>query len=712
MKTGKYTLREFFSDRDLNTIIIPEIQRDYVWGKEQINKFLESIVDDFNKYKNPDKLKKIQCDPGDEDVKNEFEKYYKRNYLSSNIGFIYAYSDSDYPGSYFLIDGQQRFTTIFLTLLVLAANGDDDVMSKFKRTYLNEGNPKLDYRVREASHVFLYKMVQVIEEARNELSSSWIKQQSWYLQDYDNDATITSIIANIDVIKCFLKKEGCIDKEGNVNKMFWEYVEDYLEFWYFDTNISEQGEELYIYMNARGESMQENENLKADLIGGLTTPVAKKEYGKKWENWQDLFWKEKGKNANADNGFNEFLCCIAGLENYLKPRKSFVKDGEIIPYDNKKELLPMKLIEHYWNGFNRLFLGSNMKKFSEDYFYSDWLGKAKESIWDIFNNKKTNWFADFKDDNRATERNRMVYVWSMLYYMKSLDGKEEPLENIYRTLRLFYVRYNNYDRAVEKLKGNVDKILDKVQGPWDTDVLNEEEQKKYGFLKGKDKEFEAWIWKIEDHPLNLNGRDVRNINCSHIIDFEKNPSVADLENIYNRFCSIFSIKGDGYEIKQPGQLLNSLLYTSIFDCGQKPFWDKHDTGYYERLFFDRERRYIRGLSTYGNNNVFKTFFDQFVVDGNYVNKTKAEIEAKMHDKGVVKEGVDSTKIIWALVWYAATKGTSIWNIGKCFIYNYEYEGTGNKDLLDADKTFQAIHNLVNCAGNVRNYQPLSGLIDL
>ena len=323
MKTGKYTLREFFSDRDLNTIIIPEIQRDYVWGKEQINKFLESIVVDFKVYEDPDKLKKIQCDPGDEDVKLEFEKYYKRNYLSSNIGFIYAYSDSDYPGSYFLIDGQQRFTTIFLTLLVLAANGDNNVMTKFKRTYMNEGNPKLDYRVREASHVFLYKLVQVIGEARNELSSKWIKQQSWYLQDYDNDATISSIIANIDVIKSFLKEKGYIDDGSNVKEDFWEYVENYLEFWYFDTNISEQGEELYIYMNARGEFPQDNENLKADLIERLNNDRDKKMYGTQWEVWQDLFWKNNGKNANADNGFNEFLGCIAGVENSLYQKKCF-----------------------------------------------------------------------------------------------------------------------------------------------------------------------------------------------------------------------------------------------------------------------------------------------------------------------------------------------------------------------------------------------------
>lgn len=714
MKTGKYTLREFFSDRDLNTIIIPEVQRDYVWGKEQINKFLESIVNDFEEFKNPKKLKSIQCEPNDTDVKLEFEKYYKRNYLSSNIGFIYAYSDSDYPGSYFLIDGQQRFTTIFLTLLVMASNGDDEQLKKFNRVFLNEGKPKLDYRVREASHIFLYKLVQTIDQAKNILSSNWIKEQSWYLQDYDNDATIKSIIKNIDVVIDFLKKEQIINTEERfVDKSFVEYVEDYLEFWYFDTNISEQGEELYIYMNARGESMQEHENLKADLIEKLKISEKKKEYGKKWEEWQDMFWKNKGKNANADNGFNEFLCCIAGLENFLKKKdhlegdKPFVKDGEIVPYDNKKELLSMELIEQYYNGFSKLISTENIREFSKEYEYSDWIEKAMKVIWDIFNDNKTNWFADYKDDNRSTERNRMVYVWSVLYYMKAIESKDVNWENDYRTFRLFYVRYNNYDRAVETSLGNVSVIRDK--GPWDKEVLNVEEKIKYNFLKEKGKQFEEWIWKIEDHPLNLNGKDVGGVNCSHLVEFGKNPSIEDLSDVYNSFCAIFPLDGNSYKIANHEKLLNALLFTSIFSCGAKPFWDKRDTVYYERLFFDIERRFIRGLSTYGNgNNVFKSFFDNFIV-GTYINKTKEDVENKMMENNIEKDKIVSSNIIWALAWYAAAKGTNIWELGKCFIYNYEYN---NGELPSADKCFPSLKNLVNCKGNVRKYQSLSELADI
>ena len=36
MKAGKYTIQELFFNRYIEQIIIPEIQRDYVWQQEQI----------------------------------------------------------------------------------------------------------------------------------------------------------------------------------------------------------------------------------------------------------------------------------------------------------------------------------------------------------------------------------------------------------------------------------------------------------------------------------------------------------------------------------------------------------------------------------------------------------------------------------------------------------------------------------------------------
>lgn len=94
----------------------------------------------------------------------------------------------------------------------------------------------------------------------------------------------------------------------------YQYLHDYVQFQYFDTNLSTQGEELYLSLNSTGHPTEENENIRALLLEN--EPLAdRREWGKKWEGWQQFFWKNKGSNPNADYGFDEFLrwLCILGL---------------------------------------------------------------------------------------------------------------------------------------------------------------------------------------------------------------------------------------------------------------------------------------------------------------------------------------------------------------------------------------------------------------
>jgi hypothetical protein len=73
-----------------------------------------------------------------------------------------------------------------------------------------------------------------------------IKQQYWYFSSNDLDPTINAIIGNYNHINRFLKENDLYNVD------FLNYVQHFIEFWYFDTNLSDQGEELYIYMNAVG----------------------------------------------------------------------------------------------------------------------------------------------------------------------------------------------------------------------------------------------------------------------------------------------------------------------------------------------------------------------------------------------------------------------------------------------------------------------------
>lgn len=72
------------------SFVVPEIQREYVWGAKKNNHVLIQFLNDLN-----EKLAK-----GD-----------------ANIGFLYSYRSGS---EHYLIDGQQRYTTMILLLHFLS----------------------------------------------------------------------------------------------------------------------------------------------------------------------------------------------------------------------------------------------------------------------------------------------------------------------------------------------------------------------------------------------------------------------------------------------------------------------------------------------------------------------------------------------------------------------------------------------------------------
>ena len=154
MKNDNYTILEMFEFRDLDQLVIPEIQRDYVWGKNEVCDLLESIKDGF------------ESENGD----------------IPYLGFIYAYNDRDYVYKYFLIDGQQRMTTVYLILLACY-----QLLNKEIPDYLfDNGKLKLDYKVRQATHDFLTDFVKHCQNYPDTNNINF-EDQVWFHKDYEND---------------------------------------------------------------------------------------------------------------------------------------------------------------------------------------------------------------------------------------------------------------------------------------------------------------------------------------------------------------------------------------------------------------------------------------------------------------------------------------------------------------------------------------------
>ena len=515
-------------------------------------------------------------------------------------------------------------------------------------------------------------------------------------------------------IKQFLQtiKNFITDKEI-INDEFINYVQDYIEFWYFDTNISEQGEELYIYMNARGEQMQENENLKADLLGkvkledGDTENLTEKKdnKGKIWEEWQHFFWLHRDDNLNADKGFNEFINCIAGLENYLgenqiiytkedfdnndRGKKNQIAYSDILNLFSKNGL---EKISGYIEGLNYFFNKENIQQFKDNYENITWIEKCLSEILSIFNSKTTNWFAVLDDSKRGLEHSRMVFVWSLLHYMNTRNKASRTNSEIYRVLRLYYVRFNNYNRSVQSIYTDVKNI--NLYGPWKL-VGIDEESKKNNWYTQKIKpddigKFEELIWKIEDHPLNLDGSDAKAINCSHLIDFDIEPSIEDLKLICDKFYQLFPLsqhgKTDEVNFKK---LINILLFYG-------EFWERVNPLYCYNYYFANWKKIIRNIDT--KTDVFRIFFNDF----------KTETLDVLYSEKIFKSDIASNSDNFSdqMKWYASNLKERLWTQGFYIVFeHYNYP--------DQDSKFINTREILNTKGDFKggNPQILSKLIN-
>ncbi len=326
MKTGNYSIVDIFENRDLEQLVIPEIQRDYVWETKDVLDFLSYIKEGFD---------------GDE----EDQPY---------LGFIYAYNDRDYPFKYFLIDGQQRVTTIYLLLLACYhKHGKGLPEYMFNRQQL-----KIDYKVRQATHDLINDLVNFCKD--NPGLDFTIEDQIWFHKEYTTDRTINNIMANCYCIYEWLEGINELPK-------FIKFIEDGISLSYYHIEESRQGEDLYIYMNSRGRQLEPNETLKAKFLAKLDQ---KNIWGAKWELWQDFFWKHKGSRPDADTGFNDFLRMVQVVQmsylDFSSEEISHFASGKG-NQDPSFEKLPQKIeeLESFYEAFNWLVTSDEISAFFE-----------------------------------------------------------------------------------------------------------------------------------------------------------------------------------------------------------------------------------------------------------------------------------------------------------------------------------------------------------
>ena len=596
----------------INNFIIPEIQREYVWGQ----KCNDTVLCNFlNSLKNRAKV----C--------SECNHAYTEE--DQNIGFIYSYKppyvtlEHERYLDEFLIDGQQRLTTIFFLLMYLSIreNRIVDFMNIIRFDEYDK-TCAFSYNVRDCTQNFLIDLLTKIKKSGKEQPKekllSLIKieidsnnllylNESFFLSDYRRDTSIQGMLGTLKKIEEIF---------GNNQGLYFDYILTSIKFWHFKTEATSQGEELYITMNSRGEKLEENETKK-----GRCLPQDKlMEYGKEWEMWQDYFWKNRRKglkqtencNINADKGFNEFIRCIDGYER--------LKQGKSSGSNN---------IEYLRKGY---FLLTTLLKYCEESKqrceFTSWIDEYVNTIWFILNYQETEWNLAYEDknkfNNQGNDRNKTILIWPLFYFLEKTQGKKE-LDLFLNLLRFFYVRYNNYNRSTKRIIMTVDlfikngKIIDDngfiddEQNDEDEtrSFLTKNEKEEYAFLnsyQGKSycngdeyKTIQSLIWKFEDHCLNKVGKGYNNVNSNHLIQYNCKQMNSDpkayINKVMKTFYTLFGEEDDKYkndnDFIELGNKIKTLLIYYDKNDDSDDFCKKRSPWYYNNYEFNDWKRIVR-----------------------------------------------------------------------------------------------------------------------
>lgn len=229
MKNNAINIKEILAN---DSYIIPRYQRNYAWGKAEISQLIKDIEEFFPKENNEDK------------------SYY--------LGSLVCFKRED--GSFELIDGQQRHTTLTLINLVLKNWSEkiDNVVSV----------PNLKFDSRK-------KIQNYIESLYKTETSSFLKQA--------NELNISGIGSFKDAIEII--QEELREKEvQNFAKKFYEKV--YL----FRVEVPEDTDLNHYFeiMNNRGEQLEKHEIVKALLMGKICDLKEQEKFAAIWDACADM----------------------------------------------------------------------------------------------------------------------------------------------------------------------------------------------------------------------------------------------------------------------------------------------------------------------------------------------------------------------------------------------------------------------------------------
>lgn len=230
-------------------------QRDYKWSEEPVKRLLDDIFYKFNQEYQSNK----DLDPTAQTVTEKYSWYYLNTYVTNTVG-----------GKVYIVDGQQRLTTITLILIKLFHIAD---------SYESKTDKWLENKIAGFSgmeHSFWMN-----HETHNSILEDLYKMEKEFKEmDVSSGITAENILSN------YIEIDGWLSKELTDKHKFETFVFYFLQRLVLIKLSVEQTDVPMVFevINDRGVRLKPYEILKGKLLGQIDkVELDQKDYNGLWE---------------------------------------------------------------------------------------------------------------------------------------------------------------------------------------------------------------------------------------------------------------------------------------------------------------------------------------------------------------------------------------------------------------------------------------------
>jgi len=424
---------------------IPEYQRPYVWGYEEITDLLDDLS--FAHSEKPD------------------SEYFLGSFVfqakPADPGLGRKFPEND------LLDGQQRMTTLLLLMAVIRDLSNDPSIKNKCQEYIFQEADKVEkipervrvvFAIRDVVQEFIDQYVKTKDGTSDEKAIEQIAKKT-------QDVSVRNMAEAILEIREYFKQEGASKPDELLT-----FIANNVLMIYVATENLEDAFRMFTILNNRGIPLRNSDILKSLNLGALETEKDKLKYAKLWEEAE----------GELGDDFDRFLNYIRTILVKEKARLSLLQEFEDKIYDpkekdkstgKKKPALLKKgkdtflLVEKYLKHYKALLGGQNYDEVGKSFEFdnlikvmltglpsTDWVppllryfdkfnyDRLYELLTKLDNKFSGDWIAQYSPTERIEAMNNVI---------KAIDTSKRP-DDVFRS-GCFNIDKDSFARILEGL---------------------------------------------------------------------------------------------------------------------------------------------------------------------------------------------------------------------------------------------------------------------